>query len=215
MSDATSGSTRKSPNSTRGTAAAAAATDPADLRTDMVTKADFAACQQQLKQEVADAMQQLRLEVTGKINSRVDMLSSINTALENIAAKPVDSKPYRISDHIPRSWEGNNENGEFRSFMSDLLLWMQAWSKQGEMILTSVETVDKFDSSAIAVDCPEAEFRMIDASLYQVLHRTTANEPLRTVQQTRGQTGFEAWRAIVRKYDQRNMSDKHSVCVQH
>ena len=30
------------------------------------------------------------------------------------------SEPYRISDLIPRNWEGNNEKGEFRSFTSDL-----------------------------------------------------------------------------------------------
>ena len=157
-------------------------------------------------------MQQLIAEMAGAINSRVDMLSSINTARQNVAAKPVDSKPYRISDIIPRRWEGN-EKGEHRSFMSDLHLWMQAWSNQGEMILTSVERVDKFDSSAIAVDCPEPEFRLIDESLYHVLHRTTANVPLRVVQQTRGQEGFEAWHAIVRRYDQRNMSNKKiSIC---
>ena len=61
--------------------------------------------------------------------------------------------------------------------MSDLHLWMQAWSNQDEMILTSVERVDKFDSSAIADDCPKAEVRMIEASLHQVLHRTTLNKP--------------------------------------
>ena len=95
--------------------------------------------------------------------------------------------------------------------MSDLHLWMHAWSNQGEMILTSVESVDMFDSSATAVDCPDAEFRLIEASLYHVLHRTTANEPLRKVQQTKGQKGFEAWHAIVRRYDQRNMSDTKSA----
>ena len=63
----------------------------------------------------------------------------------------------------------------------------------------------------IAFDRPADEFRLIEASLYQVLHRTTSNEPLRTVQQTRGQKGFEAWYANVRRYDQRNMSDKNSA----
>ena len=120
-------------------------------------------------------------------DSRFDMLSSINTALRNVAAKPVESKPCRIIDLIPRSWEGNKEKEQFRSFMSDLHMWMQAWSNQGEMILTGVERVDKFDSSATAVGCPEAEFRLIEASLCHVLHRTTANEPLRIVQQIEGQ----------------------------
>ena len=97
--------------------------------------------------------------------------------------------------------------------MSDLHLWMQAWSDQGEKMLVSVESIDKFDSNAIAFDCSGEEFRSMEASLYQVLHRTTANEPLRIVQQTRGQKGREALHAIVRRYDQRKMSDKNfSVC---
>ena len=76
--------------------------------------------------------------------------------------------------------------------MSDLHLWMQAWSDQGEQMLARVESVDRFDNNAIAFDCPVEEFRSTEASLYQVLHRTTSDEPLRKVQQTRGQKGFEA-----------------------
>ena len=95
--------------------------------------------------------------------------------------------------------------------MSDLHLWMQAWSDQGEKMLAIVEGTDKLDNNAIAFDCSDDEFRSIEASLCQVLHRPTANEPLRKVQQTRGQRGFEAWRAIVRRYDQRNMSGKNSA----
>ena len=82
-------------------------------------------------------------------------------------------------------------------------------------MLARVESTDKFDNNAIALDCPDKEFRSIEASLYQVLHRTTSNERLRIVQQTRGQKGFEAWHAIVRSYDQRNMSDKHIQHMQH
>ena len=78
-------------------------------------------------------------------------------------------------------------------------------------MLVSVEFVDKFDNSAIAFDCSDEEFRSIEASLYQVLRRTTSNEPWRIVQQTRGQRGFEAWHAIVRRNDLRNMSDKKSA----
>ena len=123
----------------------------------------------------------------------MDILNSINTALQNVLAKPTDSKPYRISDLLPKNWEGSNEKGQFRSFMSDLHLRMHAWSNQGEKMLVSVESSDKSDNSAIAFDCSDEEFRSIEASLYQILHRTTANEPLRVVQQTRGQKGFEAW----------------------
>ena len=78
-------------------------------------------------------------------------------------------------------------------------------------MLARVDSIDKFDNNVIAFDCSDEEFRSIEASLYQVLHRTTPNEPLRIVQQTRGQKGFEAWHAIVRRCDQRNMSDKNSA----
>ena len=47
--------------------------------------------------------------------------------------------------------------------------------------------------------------------MYQVLHRTSANEPLRRVQEASGQKGFEAWHAIVRRYDQTNMSGNNSA----
>ena len=77
-------------------------------------------------------------------------------------------------------------------------------------MLASVESIDKFDNSAIALNCSDEEFRSIKAPLYQVLHRTTANEPVRIVQQTKGQKGSEAWHSIVRRYDQRNMLDKNS-----
>ena len=75
----------------------------------MVTPADFATFQQQLRQEVADVIQQLRAEVNEAISGRTDMLNSINAALQNVSARPAESKPCRISDLIPRNWEGSNE----------------------------------------------------------------------------------------------------------
>ena len=78
----------------------------------MVTTADFATFQQQLRQEVADVTQQLRVEVNESISGRRNILNSINTALQNVSAKPTDSKPYRISYFLPRNWEGSNEKGE-------------------------------------------------------------------------------------------------------
>ena len=79
-------------------------------------------------------------------------------------------------------------------------------------MLVSFESTDKFDNSTLAVACSGEESRIIEASLYQVLHRATAIEPLKKiVQQTKGLKGFEAWQAIVRIYDQRNMSGKNSA----
>ena len=73
-------------------------------------------------------------------------------------------------------------------------------------MLVSVESTDSFNNSALAVDCSDEEFGTLEASLYQVLPSTTANE-LRIVQQPKGQKGFEAWRTIAGRYDQRNMSE--------
>ena len=78
-------------------------------------------------------------------------------------------------------------------------------------MLVSDESTDKFDNRTLAVDCLGEEFRSIEAPVHQVLHRTTANEPLKIVQQIKRQKGFEAWHALVRRYDQRNMSDNKSA----
>ena len=67
--------------------------------------------QQQLRQEVADVIQQLKAEVNEAISCRMDMLNSISTALQNVSARPAESKPYLISDLIPGNWEGSNEKG--------------------------------------------------------------------------------------------------------
>ena len=95
--------------------------------------------------------------------------------------------------------------------MAELHLWMQAWSDQVERILVRAESVDKVDRLTLAVDCTEADFRTLETALYQVLHRTTANEPPRMIQQVEGQRGFEAWHLIVRRHDQRNTSDRSSA----
>ena len=210
MTDA-SGNARATPRPSTAPAAAAVAAGTAEQRADVVTPADVATFQQQLRQEVKDVIQQLRAEVNAALSGRMDMLNSINGALQNVSARPAESKPYRISDLIQRNWEGSNEKGELRSFMSDLHLWMHVWSDQGEQMFARVESIDKFDKNVIAFDCPDEDFRSIEASLYQVLHRTTSNEPLGRVQQTRGQKEFQAWHAIVRRYDQRNMSDTNSA----
>ena len=103
-----------------------------------VTPADIATFQQQLRQEMADVTQQLRAEGNELISGRMDIMNSFNTALQNVSAKSTDSEPYRVSGFIPRNWEGSNEKGKFRSFMSDLHSWMQAWSNQGEKCLSAL-----------------------------------------------------------------------------
>ena len=46
-------------------------------------------------------------------------------------------------------------------------------------MLAMVESVDKFDNNVIAFDYSTEEFRSIESALYQVLHKTTSNEPLK------------------------------------
>ena len=96
-------------------------------------------------------------------------------------------------------------------FMAELHLWMQAWSEKGERILVRVESVDKVERSTLAVNCTEADIRTFETALFQIMHRTTTNEPLRMVQQVQGQRGSEAWHMIFRRYDQRNTSDRSSA----
>ena len=75
----------------------------------MVTTAELVAFEQELRQEMADVTQHLRTELHETVSGRVDMLSSINTTLQKVSAKPTVSKPYRISDLISRNWEGSND----------------------------------------------------------------------------------------------------------
>ena len=97
VSDATSGNARATPRpSTAPVAAEAVAAATAQHWADMVTSADFATFQQQLRQEVADVMQQLGAEVNEAISGRMDMLNRINTVLQKVSAKT--SRVQTISD---------------------------------------------------------------------------------------------------------------------
>ena len=64
-----------------------------------------------MRQEIADVVQQLRVELNESVSGRMEMLNSIKIALQSVSAKPTDFKPYRISDFLPRNWEGSNDKG--------------------------------------------------------------------------------------------------------
>ena len=101
-----------------------------------VTTADLVSLQQQFRQELADAVVQIRNEMRNEVNGRLDLLNSMTTAILNIAtASSNGTRPHKISDLIPKNWEGSNEKDDFRNFMSDLHLWMQGRSDQGEKML--------------------------------------------------------------------------------
>ena len=80
-------------------------------------------------------------------------------------------------------------------------------SESGESLRAST----RWNVQQLAVDCTEADFRTLETALYQILHSTTTHEPLRMVQQVQGQKGFEVWHMIVRRYDERNTSDRSSA----
>ena len=73
-------------------------------------------------------------------NGRLDAISSMSSAMQRISVGPAETaNPYRISDLIPKSWDGSHDKGHFRNFMAELHLWMQAWSDQCGRILVRVE----------------------------------------------------------------------------
>ena len=173
---------------------------------------DLMTLQQQIRQEIVDSLQRVREGMHTAINGRLDAISSISSAMQRLSAGPAETaNPYRVSDLITKSWDGSHDKGQFRNFMAELHLWMQAWSDQGERIFVRAESVDTVDRSTLAVDCTEADFRTFESALYQVLHRTTTSEPRRMVQHVQGQRGFEAWYWIVRRYDQRNTSNRSAA----
>ena len=56
-------------------------------------------------------------------------------------------------------------------------------------MLVSVDSTNKFDNSTLALDCADEEF---EASLYQVLHRTTAKPTAENSETDRGTEGVQS-----------------------
>ena len=83
--------------------------------------------------------------------------------------------------------------------------------KKEKQCWSTLRAPTRSTTARLHFDCSDQGLRSIEASLYQVSHRTTANEPLITVQQIKGQRCFEAWHAIVRRCEQRDTSDKKSA----
>ena len=83
---------------------------------------------------MADVIQQLRAEVNEAISGRMDMLNSIN----------------RISDLIPRNWEGSNAKESSGGCKHGQI-------KESRCLPGS--SIDKFDNNVTAFDCPDEKFR--------------------------------------------------------
>ena len=90
----------------------------------MVTPADFAAFQQQLRQEVTDVVQQLRAKVNDAISGRMDMLTQHFRTYQ-----PDQQSKRRIESatSFRETGKAAMKRGCFKCFMLDLHLWMQAW----------------------------------------------------------------------------------------
>ena len=90
-----------------------------------------------IRQEMADSLQRVREGMHTAINGRLDAISSISSAMQRLSACTAETvKPSRISDLIPKSWDGSHDKGQFRNFMA-------------ERILVRVESVDKVDRSTL------------------------------------------------------------------
>ena len=65
---------------------------------------------------MADSLQRVREEMHSPINGTLDAISSIPSSIQRLSAGPAETaKPYRISDLIPKSWDGSHEKGQFRN----------------------------------------------------------------------------------------------------
>ena len=76
---------------------------------------------------MADVIQQVRAEVNEAIGGRMDMLNSINTALQNVSGRQLTLSRIESVTSSQEIGKAATKKGEFRSFTSDLHPWMQAW----------------------------------------------------------------------------------------
>ena len=156
--------------------------------------ADMFNFQQQFRQEMAELIQQVRTEL--------NELNGIATALQQS----------HIGSETSSQETGNAATTRDNSDISRRTC--TCGCKHGltkeRQCSSSVGCTAKFDCRALSEDCSQEKFGTIEASLYQVLQGTTANEPLRTVQQTQGQKGFEAWCAVVARSREEVRSEEHA-----
>ena len=79
-----------------------------------------------IRQEMADSLLRVREEMHTATNGKLDAISSISSAMQRLSAGPaVTTRPYRISDLISKTLDGNSDKGQFRNFMAELH-WMQS-----------------------------------------------------------------------------------------
>ena len=96
LRDATGGNARKSPWPSTGPRGSCSSSNSSSRLFEQTWSPQqmFTAFQQQLGQEMTDVIQQLRVEMNETVSGRMDMLNSINTALQSVSAKSTASKPY-------------------------------------------------------------------------------------------------------------------------
>ena len=153
----------------------------------MVTPADFAAFQQQLRQEVADVTQQPRAEVNEAISGRYGHVEQYQLQRSR-TNQPDQQSPSHIE-----SVTSFRETGKaaMKSESSGALCRTLAL---GDASMVKIKDSRCLPGSRASPSLTTMRLRLIAETmssdqlrhrLYQFLHRTTANEPLRVVQQTR------------------------------
>ena len=150
---------------------------------------------------MTDVIQQLRTEMNETVNDRIDMLSSINTALQNVSAKPMVSKPYRISDFIPRKL-GKAATRKDNSDIScrTCTCGCERGQTTEKRCLSALRALTSSTNSHTCSGLFRSGVqKQIDASVLPSLAQNRKTSHWR-VQHTRGQ---KAWHVIVRIYDPR------------
>ena len=93
----------------------------AQLQANMATTADLMTLQQQIRRDMADSLKRVREEMHTALNGRLDAISSISNTMQKLSAHPAETaKPHKISDLIPKSWDGSHYKGQFKNFMAEL-----------------------------------------------------------------------------------------------
>ena len=115
---------------------------------------------------MADSLQQVREEMHTAINGRLRRNQQhLQCHAEDLSRSCRSSQAVQNQGLDPEELGGQSGQSQFRNFMGELHLWMQARLDQGERILVRVKGVDKVERLTLAVDCTEAIQNVRDRSV--------------------------------------------------
>ena len=149
---------------------------------------------------------QLRTEKNETVSGRIDMLSSVNTALPKVSAKP-SCLPFQ------ETWKAAMTRENSDTSRRTCTCGCKRGQTKEKQCMSALRALTSSTIAHLQWIVQKRISEQSRTSLYQVLHRTTGNEPLRKVQRTNGQKGLDARHANERRYDRRNTSHNNSACA--